>query len=202
MEYAGSHECAADMTLRVPEEMQPPPAGICPGHYLAMAFRIVGWDSVAIRRISRDPDALFYGAIFSTIAAAIIFLATALPKMLTREGRTPGTIFWGLLLGLIFVWVYSAAVALIQIAVAHFVARCFLRGEGTLFAVMRPALLGWFVNDLTLIPVVGPALAAAAWTAVLMKVLEEVDGTARLPAFLISAGINGSFLALLYLVPH
>jgi hypothetical protein len=35
-----------------------------------------------------------------------------------------------------------------------------------------------------------------------MMVLEEVDGIGRLPAFLISAGINGIFLALLYLLAH
>jgi hypothetical protein len=201
-EFAGSHDCSGIQPHALPEEMMPPPDGICPGYYLAMAFRIAGCDGIAIRRTSRDPDALFYGAIFSTIAASITFFVTALPKMLTREGRTPGTIFWGLLLGLLFVCIYSVAVVFIQIGVAHFIVRTLLRGEGTLFAAMQPALLGCFVNCLSLIPVAGPALAATAWTAVMMKVLEEVDGTARVPALLISATINGIFLALLYLVSH
>lgn len=202
MEYAGSHDCPGIAPPLIPEEMAPPPEGICPGYYLRMAFNVARLHGSAIRRASRDPDALFYGAVFGTIAAAIIFLVTALPKMLTREGATAGAVFWGLILGLLFVCVYSGAVAIIQIGVAHFIARCFLGGEGTFFAVMRPALLGWFVNCLTPIPVVGPTLAAIAWTAILMTVLEEVDRTARLPAFLISAGINAIFLALLYLVPH
>ncbi|HEY2547072.1 MAG TPA: hypothetical protein VGI46_13485 [Candidatus Acidoferrum sp.] len=200
MQYAGSHNCSGGARPFIPEEMVPPPEGICPGYYLRMAFDVARLTGVAIRRTSRDPDALFYGAIFSTIAASIIFLVTALPKMLTREGATAGTILWGLVLGLLFVCIYSGAVALIQVGVAHFIARCFLGSEGTFFAVLRPALLGWFVNCLTLIPVVGPPLAAIAWTAVLMMVLEEVDHIARLPAFLIAAGINGIFLALLYLV--
>jgi predicted exporter len=53
-----------------------------------------------------------------------------------------------------------------------------------------------------LIPVVGALASAIAWTAVLMMVFEEVDGIGRLEAFLISAGINAIFLALLFLLPH
>jgi hypothetical protein len=67
---------------------------------------------------------------------------------------------------------------------------------------MRPLLLGWFVNGLILMPVVGALAAAIAWTAVLMMVFDELDGIGRLQAFLISAGINAIFLALLYLLPH
>lgn len=202
LEYAGSHDCAGIAPHLIPEERKPPPDGICPGYYLRMAFGIARWDGVAIRRTSRDPDALFYGAIFSTMAAAIIFLVTALHKMMTREGATAGTVFWGSLLGLLFVCVYSGVVAIIQIGVCHFIARWFLGGAGTFFAVMRPALLGWFVNCLTPIPVVGPTAAAIAWTAVLIIILEEVDGIGRLQAFFVSAGVNAIFLALLYLLPH
>jgi len=73
---------------------------------------------------------------------------------------------------------------------------------GTFFGIMRPLLLGWFVNGLVLIPVVGALASAIAWTAVLMMVFEEVDGIGRLEAFLVSAGINAIFLALLYLLPR
>jgi hypothetical protein len=202
MESAGGHDCSGNAPILIPEEMRPPPEGICPRYYLRMAFDIARLDGVAIRRVSRDPDALFYGAVFSSIGAAIIFLVTALPKMLTREGATGGTIFWGLLLGLVFVCLYSGVVTLVQIGVGQFIARCFLGGTGTFFAVMRPALLGWFVNCLTPIPVVGLPAAAIAWTAVLMMILEEVDGIGRVQALLISAGINATFLALVYLLPH
>lgn len=201
MEYAGAHACTGT-AYAIPEEMQPPPAGICPGHYLRMAFHIARLDGVAIRRASRDPDALFYGAAFSGMSAAIIFLVTALPKMLTRQGITRGTIFWGLLLGLVFVCLYSGVAALLQIGAGHFIARYFLGGTGKLFSVTRPALLGWFVNCLTPVPIVGVPAAAMAWTAVLMIILEEVDGIGRLQAFLVSAGINAIFLALVYLLPH
>jgi hypothetical protein len=202
IEYAGDHDCAGITPVLVPEEMKPPPDGICPGYYLLMALHVARLDGVAIRRVSRDPDALFYGAVFSGISAAIIFLVTALPKMLMREGATGGTIFWGLLLGLVFVCLYSSVVALVQIGIGHFIARWFLGGTGAFFAVLRPALLGWFVNCLTPIPVVGLLAAAVAWTVVLMMILEEVDGLGRLEASLISLGINAIFLALVYLLPH
>jgi hypothetical protein len=202
MEFAGAHECLPATLAVLPEEMMPPPAGIALGHYLQMAVRIGVWDGVAIRRTSNDPDTLAYGAVFSAIVAASIFLATALHKMLTRDGATTGTIFWGLLLGLVFVCVYSAGVAVVQIGAAHFIARAFLGGKGTLFGVMRPALLGWWVNGLTVVPVVGLPVATIVWTVVLMRILEEVDGVSRVQAFLICAAINGVFLALVYLVPH
>lgn len=66
-------------------------------------------------------------------------------------------------------------------------------------AIMRPLLLGWFVNALILIPVVGPLPAGIAWTAVLMLAFEEVEGIGRLQAFFISAGINFCFIALQFM---
>jgi hypothetical protein len=202
MEYAGSHDCSAAAPMRIPEEMMAPPEGFCPGYYLRMALGIARGDGAAIHRTANDPDALFYGAAFSAIAAAMIFLVTALHKMLTREGATPGTILWGVLLGVLFVCGSLGVIAIVQIGLAHALARWFLGATGTFFTVLRPALLGWFVNCLTAIPVVGPPAAAIAWTAVLMKILEEVDGIARPRAFLISAGINAFFLALIYLQSH
>jgi hypothetical protein len=187
------------MTL---EEAAPPPSGIAPIYYLRLAFRIVGWDDVAIRRASRDSNALAYGAALFAISEAVIFLATALPKLRSRADETGETVFWGVLLGLVFVWVYMALITVIQVGLCHAIGRIFLNAKGTFVGVLRPLLLGWFVNCLILIPAVGPVAAAIAWTAVLMLVFEEVDGIGRMAAFLISAGINAAFLVLLYLVPH
>lgn len=202
MEYGLSHNCSGVAPALSPEEAAPVPEGFAPIYYLRLAFHIARWNDVAIRRASRDPNALAYGAALCALSAAIIFLVTALPKMLTREGATAGTIFWGLLLGLVFVWVYMGAIALIQFGLCHLIARWFLGATGTFFGVMRPLLLGWFVNCLILIPVAGTLAAAIAWTAVLMMVFEEVDGIGRLQAFLISAGINAVFLVLQFLLPH
>jgi hypothetical protein len=202
IDYGVSHECSGlspGMTL---EEVAPPPSEFAPFYYIRMAFNIVRWDDLAIRRASRDPNALVYGAALSAMSAATIFLMTALPHMLTREGKAPEAIFLGLLLGLVFVWAYMGLIAVIQIGLCHAIAKVFLDAKGTLVGVMRPLFLGWFVNVLILIPIVGLYAAGIAWTAVLMLVFEEVDGIERMQAFLISAGINAVFLALSFLVPH
>jgi len=202
IDYGVSHECSGlspGMTL---EEVAPPPSEFAPFYYIRMAFNIVRWDDMSVRRASRDPNALVYGAALSAISAAIIFLVTGLPRMLTREGRAPEAIFLGSLLGLVFVWAYMGLIAIIQIGLCHAIAKVFLGATGTLVGVARPLFLGWFVNVLVLIPVIGIYAAAAAWAAVLMLVFEEVDGIERMQAFLISAGINVVFLALNFLVPH
>jgi len=202
IDFGVSHECSGlspGMTL---EEVAPPPSEFAPFYYIRMAFDIVRWDGMSVRRASRDPNALVYGAALSAMSGAIIFLVTALPGMLTREGKAPEAIFLGLLLGFVFVWAYMGIIAVIQIGLCHAIAKVFLGATGTLAGVMRPLLLGWFVNALILIPVVGVYAAGIAWTAVLMLVFEEVAGIGRMQAFLISAGINAIFLALEVLIPH
>jgi hypothetical protein len=202
MNYGVSHNCSGVAPILPAEEAAAVPDPIAPVHYLRLAFRIARGDHVAIRRASRDPQALLYGVVFSMISAAIIFLVTALPGMLARQGRNAGTIFWGLLLGLLFVWVYMGAIAFLLLGLCHLIARWFFGATGTFMEVMRPLLLGWFVNGLMLVPVIGALASAMAWTAVLMMVFLEVDGIGRLEAFLVSAGTNAIFLVLLYTVPH
>lgn len=197
-----SHECSGLSPFITLEEAAPPPSEFAPFYYVRMAFDIVRWDDMAIRRASRDPNALVYGAALSALSAAIIFLVTALPGMLTREGKSPEAIFMGLLLGLVFFWTYMGIIALIQIGLCHAIAKIFLGATGTLVGVMRPLFLGWFVNVLILIPVVGVFAVGIAWTAVLMLVFEEIDGIGRMQAFLISAGINAVFVAMQILIPH
>jgi len=102
----------------------------------------------------------------------------------------------GLVVGLIFGLVVMGILMFIQLGLCHLIAKWFFGGKGTLMGVMRPLLLGWFVNVLILIPFVGLWASGIAWTAVLMLVFEEVDGIGRLQAFLISAGIGVCFIAL------
>jgi hypothetical protein len=187
------------MTL---EEAAPPPSGIAPFYYLKMALNIARWDDMAIRRASRDRNALFYGAMLFLASQAVIFLVTALPKLRAREDATGEVVFWGVLLGLAFVWAYSGIIAVLQIGLCHAIAKVFLGATGSFVGVLRPLLLGWFVNCLILIPVAGLYASAIAWTAVLMLVFEEVDGIGRMQAFLISAGINVAFLVLTLSFAH
>ncbi|HEY6270767.1 MAG TPA: hypothetical protein VIX19_02105, partial [Terriglobales bacterium] len=202
IDYGVSHECSGLSPFMTLEEVAPPPSEFSPFYYIRMAFHIVRVDGMAIRRASRDPNALVYGAALSAFSAAIIFLVSALPGMLAHEGRTPGTIFWGLLLGLVFFWTYMGVIAAVQIVLCHAIAKIFLGATGTLAGVTRPLFLGWFVNILILIPVVGIYATAIAWTAVLTLVFEGIDRIGRLRAFLISAGINAAFVLLEILIPR
>lgn len=88
------------------------------------------------------------------------------------------------------------ALTFIQLAPCHLIAKWFFGATGKFVEVMRPLLLGRWVNCLVVVPVAGMLLAAIGWTAVLMMVFEEVDGIERLQAFGISAGINICFFAL------
>ena len=201
MEYGLSHNCSGIAPLLTAEETAPPPTGFSPGYYLRLAFNIARWDEISIRRASRDPNSLFYGAVLWAISAAIILLGTALPGMLRHSPWSTEVFVLGLILGLLFVWVYLGAVVLIQLSLCHLIAKWFFGATGTYLGVMRPLLLGWFVNCLIPIPFVGILAAAIAWTAVLMLVFEEVDGIGRLQAFGISAGINVCFTALQFMIP-
>jgi hypothetical protein len=201
-DYGVAHNCpgvvAASMTE---EEAAPFPAGFAPLYYLRLAFKIVRWDDVSIRRASRDSKAGIYGAVLWAIAAMTILVFTALPQMFKTIHVSGPALFIGLSVGLIFGLVVMALITFIQLGLCHLIAKWFFRATGSLTGVMRPLLLGWFVNALILIPVVGLWASGIAWTAVLMLVFEEVDGIGRLQAFAISAGINVCFIAFQLAIP-
>jgi hypothetical protein len=200
-DYGVAHNCAGVAASMTREEAAPSPGGFAPLYYLRLALSIVRWDDISIRRASRDFNAVFYGTFFWAIAATIILLFTAVPQMLrTMPISGPATII-GLVVGLIVGLVLMGIITFVQLGLCHLIAKWFFGGTGTLIGVMRPLLLGWFVNALTLIPVIGMLAAGVAWTAVLMLVFEEVDGIGRLQAFLISAGINVCFMALQFAMP-
>jgi hypothetical protein len=196
MDYGLSHQCSGIAPLMTEEEAAPPPAGFLPGYYWGLAFRIARWDDIAIRRASRDPNALYYGAFFWFIAATIVLIGTALPQTLAAIHATGPALVIGVAVGMIFGLVVMAFLTFIQLGLCHLIAKWLFDGSGSYWGLMRPLLLGWFVNCLILIPFVGTLAAGIAWTAVLMMVFEEVGGIGRLQAFGISAGINVCFFLL------
>ncbi len=202
MDYGLSHSCSGIGPPLTAEEQAAPPPSIAAGYYLRLAFDIARWDNVAIRRAARDPDSLFYGAVLCAVTSAIIFLGTALPRILRDSAVNAGKLFWQVLLGLLFVWLSMGLIAIAQVVFCHLIGKWFLGARGTFVGITRPLLLGWFVNCLILIPFAGPFAAAIAWTAVMARVFEEADGIARTQAWFISGGINAIFLALQYLLPH
>lgn len=201
MDYGLSHNCSGIAPLATAEETAPPPAGFSPGYYLRLAFDVARWNEVAIRRASRDSNAIYYGAFLWVLSALIILVVTALPRTLAAIHASGPALVVGVAVGFTFGLAVMAILTFIQLSLCYLVAKWFLDGSGSYLGVMRPLLLGWFVNVLILIPVVGTLAAAIAWTAVLMLVFEEVDGIGRLQAFLISAGINVCFFAIRFMLP-
>lgn len=201
-DYGVAHNCAGvAAAYMTEEEAAPPPNGFAPLYYLRLAFNIVRWDDVSIRRASRDFKCGLYGLFFWIAAATIILAFTAIPQMLKSIHSSGPVLILGVAIGLIFGLIVMGIITLVQLGLCHLIAKWFFGATGTFVKVMRPLLLGWFVNTLILIPIVGMWASGIAWTAVLMLVFEEVDGIGRLQAFLISAGINICFMALQFAVP-
>jgi hypothetical protein len=201
LEYGLSYTCSGVAPALSPEEAAPPPEGFAPLYYARMAFGIVRWDDVAIRRASRDPRAIFYGAFAWTCSALLVLVVSTLPALLRRLTYPAPALLIGLFIGFLVGLFVMALLTFTQLGLCHLIAKWFFEANGSFMAIMRPLLLAWFVNVLMLIPVVGLLAAGIAWTAVLMLVFEEVDGIGRLQAFLISAGINVVFFAVQFMLP-
>jgi hypothetical protein len=200
-DYGVAHNCAGVAAFMTPEEAAPPPSGFDPIYYLRLAFNIARWDDVAIRRASRDSNAIGYGMVLWTLCAFIILLGTTLPRLLARTEIPGPALLIALIPGLSVGLAIMAFVTLLQLGLCHLIAKSVLGGKGTYLQLMRPLLLGWCVNVLILIPVLGPLAAGIAWVAVLMLVFEEVEGIERIQAFFISAGVNVCFFVLQLLLP-
>jgi hypothetical protein len=200
LEYGLSHNCPGPLPpvaqdLATAELRVPIDAG--PSYYLGQAVKIVRWDDGAIRRNAKDPRATVYGLLFWLASTLLILLVTTLPilsRVLPKVNPVAQAI--GIIVGLAFGLVIAGVIFFLQLGLCHLIAKWFFGATGRFVEVMRPLLLGCFVNCLSLIPVAGMLLAAIGWTAVLMMVFEEVDGIGRLQAFGISAGINICLLVL------
>jgi hypothetical protein len=200
-DFGIAHNCSGVAAFMTPEEAAPPPIGFAPLYYLRMASNIARWDEVAIRRASRDPQATFYGAFVWTFTSLLILVVSTLSKPLRVLPYSRAATIFGIIVGLLFGLFVMAVLTFIQLSLCHLIAKLFFEARGSYMAVIRPLLLGWFVNALVLIPLVGLLASGIAWVAVLMLVFEEVDGIDRLQAFLISAGINVAFMVLRFMLP-
>ena len=200
LEYGLSHNCpgplsAAGQDILSAGLQAPTDGGL--GYYLGEAYKIVRWDDIAIRRTAKDSRATLYAVLFWLAAMLFILLPTSL-QVLSRvlANANPIATVIGTVVGLTVGLFVMGLITFAQLGLCHLIAKWFFGATGKFIELMRPLLLGWFVNCLMLIPVAGMLLAAVGWTAVLMMVFEEVDGIGRLQAFGISAGINICFFIL------
>lgn len=200
LEYGMSHNCPGQLPttaqeMAIADLRVPANAGL--GYYLGEALKIVRWDDIAIRRNAKDRRATIYGLLLWSVSMFLVLLVTSLPALLTRLPKgNPIAQAVGIIFGLTFGFIAMAVLTLIQLGLCHLIAKWIFGATGRFVEVMRPLLLGWFVNVFIVVPVAGTLLAAIGWTAVLMMVFEEVDGIERLQAFGISAGVNFCFLVL------
>jgi|SRR5687767_7146974 len=198
--YSLAHECAGPQKLSE-KEAAPPPAGFAPLYYLQLAAGIMRWNDLSVRRASRDPRALLYGAFIWLAAAAIVFYpaaVTAAAQGLRQANVEDLTGVVAVIVGipvLIIVLVAVAVLFVLQVGLCHLIAKWFFHGKGRFIGILRPLTLGWPINILSLIPVLGPIAAALLWAAVLMVVFEEVNHIRRVHAFAISYGVNLLILA-------
>jgi len=199
-EYGLSHNCPgapSSAALDIASAGMEPPANAGLFYYLGEAVKIVRWDDLAVRRNSKDRRALYYGILFWSCSAFLVLSISILLQVLPRfRGKDPIALLFGLIVGIVFAFCLIAVWTFLQLGLCHLIAKWFLGATGKFIEVLRPLLLGWFVNCLAIVPVAGTLLAGIGWTAVLMIVFEEVDGIGRLQAFVISAGINVCFLFL------
>ncbi len=137
-DYGLAHNCAGVAPSMTQEEAAPPPDGFAPLYYLRLAFNIMRWDDVSIRRASRDSNAVFYGAFFWSVTATIILLFTALPQMLRNMHVSGPALIIGLVVGLIFGLTVMGIITFIQLGLCHLIAKWFLGGTGTFVGIMRP----------------------------------------------------------------
>ncbi len=200
LEYGLSHNCPGPLSAAGQEILAagleaPTNGGL--GYYLGEAFKIVRWDDIAIRRNAKDRRATLYGLLLWSVSALLVLLVASLPALnRALAGANLVATVIGAVVGITFGLLIMAVLTFAQLGLCHLIAKWFFGAKGRLIEVMRPLLLGYFVNCAALIPVAGMLIAGIGWTAVLMMVFEEVDEIGRLQAFGISAGINICIFAL------
>jgi hypothetical protein len=124
MEYGMTHNCAGArpaivLPAIVAQETAPPTSGFSPIHYIREAFRIATWDENAIRRMSRDPHALFYGIVVWIVANSLPFIIIVVE--LDSAGRPSRAL--QVLMGLAVLLPVGAVFTLAQIGVCFALAK-------------------------------------------------------------------------------
>jgi len=162
---------------------------LAPFYYLNEAAKILSWDDEAVRRASRDNNALLYGFL-------IVALAPALPfgPLVLRDMNLGYPVPWGLIAsryGILLL--YTLGWIFLQVGLSHVLAKVLFDAKGSYVAIMRAYLLGQMYRWLIVVPVIGGMLTGIGGIAVLMLVFEEVDGIDRMKAFGLSASIGVIF---------
>jgi hypothetical protein len=189
-DYGVTHTCAGIAPMSTPEEKTTPPGlRFAPLHYFLEAVKILCWDDAAVRRASRDNNSLLYGFL-------ILAIAPALPLgLMTLQNVGLGyPIPWDLVIRrYALTLVFALTWIILQIGLAHVLAKILFEAKGTYTALMRAYLLGQLFQWLSVLPFIGGLLSGLGGIAVLMLVFEEIDGIERMKAFGLAAAIGVTF---------
>jgi hypothetical protein len=190
--YGITHNCSG-IAPQTESEERPAKIGFPPAYYFMQGWKIIFWDDAAIRRNSRDPNALFYGILFWIFGASLPLLFNIALARSNGVTIDPHRLTFGLAM-------VPAGILLefLRFGICHFLAKQFFGGDGNFMPLIRALFLGSVASWLVLVPVIGPLLAAIGSTIVIMVVFEEIDHIERLQAFLLAVGVNIGFAVLIY----
>lgn len=190
--YGLTHNCSG-IAPQLESEERPAKIGFPPAYYFTQGWKIIFWDSAAIRRNSRDSNALFYGILFWIIGASLPLLVNiAIAK---SNGVTLDPQKLTLSLAIIAI---GLLVEFLRFGICHLLAKQFFGADGTFMPLIRSLFLGSVASWLIVVPVIGSLLVGIASTIVIMVVFEEIDHIERLQAFLLAVGVNVAFAVLIY----
>jgi hypothetical protein len=191
--YGLTHNCPNVAPL-VESEEPPSKLGFPPAYYFMQGWKIIFWDDAAIRRNSRDPNALIYGILFWIVGATLPLLLNILIAVSHGLHLDPSRI--ALSVGIA---IAGFLVEFLRFGICHLLAKQFFGGDGTYMPLIRALFLGCAVASwLVIVPVLGPLLAGIGSTIVIMVVFEELDHIERMQAFLLAVGVNIAFAVLIY----
>jgi hypothetical protein len=190
--YGITHNCPNVAPL-TESEAPPSKVGFPPAYYFMQGWKIIFWDDAAIRRNSRDPSALIYGILFWIIGETLPLLLNVSIAVSNGVHLNPSKL--ALSLGIV---IAGILVEFLRFGLCHLLAKRFFGGDGTYLPLVRALFLGMVGSWLTVVPVLGPLLAGATSTVVIMVVFEELDHIERMQAFLLAVGVNVAFAVLIY----
>jgi hypothetical protein len=189
-----THNCSG-IAPQVESEERPSKIGFPPAYYFMQGWKIISWDDAAIRRNSRDPNALFYGILFWIVGATLpllVGIATALSNGVNIDFQKVALRLAIVMAGIVLEF--------LRFGICHFLAKQFFGGDGAFLPLIRALFLGSVASWLIIVPVLGSLLVGIASTIVIMVVFEEIDHIERLQAFLLAVGVNVAFAVLIYFV--
>jgi hypothetical protein len=192
--YGLTHNCPNVAPL-IESEEPPSKIGFPPVYYFLQGWKIIFWDDAAIRRNSRDPNALIYGILFWIVGATLPLFVNITIAVSNGLKLDPSKIVLSLTIVMAGIIVEFS-----RFGICHFLAKKFFGGVGMFVPLVRALFLGSVASWLLIVPLIGPLLAGIGSTIVIMVVFEELDRIERMQAFLLAIGVNIAFAVLIYFV--